>query len=68
MHVRLRGKTRHGKNRVREHGDIFDVRMEREDRYMCKSLVRDYYVWVEKENDEHFEIVNSMTTQSDDTV
>ena len=25
MRIRLTGKTRHGKNRVREHGDVWEV-------------------------------------------
>lgn len=60
MKVKLKGKTRHGKNRVHEWGEIWTV--IRDDKFdgfpawflqsQCENDTR----WVHKENDKNFEI------------
>ena len=68
--VRLIGKTLHGKNRIRQHGDIWEVvdRPDRPDRLALQSLNKTFggfsdghkekdLRWVFPENDPNFEVI-----------
>ena len=48
-------KTRHAKNRVREHGSIVDVTIVRGNRFCVKHRLGDSWRWVDVPNDEHFD-------------
>lgn len=68
--VRLIGKTLHGKNRIRQHGDIWEVvdRPDRPDRLALQSLNKTFggfsdghkekdWRWVFPKNDPDFEVI-----------
>ena len=60
--VRLSGVSRHGKNRIRENGDMWRV-LNVKDNSICVRPVllerRENWRWVDLSNDEHMEIVSS---------
>ena len=72
MKVWLNGKTNHGKNRVREHGNVWKVVKKSETVFFSKNTgpflllhseaTKDTR-WVSKKNDVHFE-VNELRDQS----
>ena len=72
MEIKLKGVTRHGKNRIHQHGDVWEVvsegKFKGKDAWNLKSLrptegPRDAKVhdgrWVHKNNDFNFEILES---------
>lgn len=64
--VVLRGKTRHGKNRLNQHGKAWWVCEVRNDKLLLKSFDRtDKGVhdlrWVQVKDDPNFEIVDTIT-------
>ena len=60
--VRLSGVSRHGKNRIRENGDMWRV-LNVKDNSICVRPVllerKENWRWVDLSNDEHMEIVSS---------
>ena len=60
--VRLSGVSRHGKNRIRENGDMWRV-LNVKDNSICVRPVllerKENWRWVYLSNDEHMEIVSS---------
>tara|TARA_R100001244_G_scaffold122170_1_gene91824 strand:+ start:261 stop:500 length:240 start_codon:yes stop_codon:yes gene_type:complete len=69
MKVKLKGKTRHGKNRVNQHGEWWVVSGETDKSFWLESIVCDCTTcvkwgqdgrWVWKKNDDNFDIVNMM--------
>lgn len=57
MQVKLKGKSLKGKNRIREHGEIWDVLViDRE--MLLESLDKKDKRWVEQEDDKDFEIIS----------
>ena len=66
MKVNLKGKTRHGKNRVNQHGDWWVVSNETENSFWLESIDCECATcnkwgqdgrWVDKKNDVNFEII-----------
>jgi len=65
--VKLIGKTRHGKNRIAQHGEIWEVESEHGNIMLLKSLEETFVItgsttcfdkrWVSVENDRDFEVV-----------
>ena len=53
--INLIPKTRHAKNRVREHGSIVDVTIVKESSFCVTHRVGDSWRWVDVPNDEHFD-------------
>ena len=69
MKVKLKGKTRHGKNRVNQHGEWWVVSAERDNSFWLESIDCECPTcekWgqdgraVDKKNDTNFNIVNIM--------
>ena len=60
--VRLSGVSRHGKNRIRENGDMWRV-LNVKDNSICVRPVllerKENWRWVDLSNDEHMEIVET---------
>ena len=66
-HLRLTGKTRHGKNRIRENGDMWRViSVDGGDSSILTTKVcvrpmdlerRDEWRWIDLPSDEHMEII-----------
>ena len=60
MMFELKGKSNHGKNRVREHGDVWEVQTSTltpaPNKWMLMSVLTGDQRWVDKENDKNFEI------------
>ena len=53
--LKLSGKSRHGKNRVREQGELWEVIGEREDMSLLQSLDGNNHIrWVSLRNDKDF--------------
>ena len=51
--IRLSGKTRHGKNRIREHGDVTEVVFTRENKFCVTHKHGDSWRWIDLPEDEH---------------
>lgn len=51
--VKLTGKSRHGKNRVREHGDVVQVKFVKADEFSTTAKDGDWR-WIKKRDDPNF--------------
>ena len=51
--IRLSGKTRHGKNHIREHGDVTEVVFTRENKFCVTHKHGDSWRWIDLPEDEH---------------
>ena len=51
--VKLTGTSRHGKNRVREHGDVVQVLHVKGDEF-CTKADDGYWRWIKKRDDQNF--------------
>jgi hypothetical protein len=69
MKINLKGKTRHGKNRVNQHGEWWVVSNETEKSFWLESIDCECTTcnkwgqdgrWVDKKNDVNFDIVELM--------
>jgi hypothetical protein len=69
--VRLRGKTRHGKNRINQHGDVWEVVDEQLTKILLQSLQNTFkdtpnrvaekdWRWISSVDDKNFEIVEHL--------
>lgn len=67
--VRLKGKTRHGKNRINQHGDVWEVIDEQLTRVLLQSLEETFkttkgrqkdWRWISSVDDKNFEIVEHL--------
>jgi len=56
--VRLQGISLKGKNRIREHGEIWDIIQQDKDCLLIQSQINYNYVrWIKEKNDPHFVII-----------
>ena len=59
--IRLTGKNRHGKNRIRENGELWEVITVNSNKAICVKPLepsrKSEWRWIDTPSDEHMEIV-----------
>ena len=55
--ITLMGKTKHGKNRIKEHGEKWEIRKININKLFLHSLIDDDIRWIERDFDKDFDIL-----------